>query len=197
MSEQDEGPKDDLGRKNAVVADDEIDQDREAILARRKFLVLGAMSAIVVTGVACEPIERIIGRPFACLEPTPMPCLSMRPIPVSQIPCLTPVQQPEPDAGLAIDPLVDAGSVTVEPGPLACLTLTAPHPCLSPPVPPRDLHERRRSRPQPCLSTTVELPPPPPPPCLTPVQRRDRPEPMACLNMLKLSGEGDGEDEDS
>lgn len=183
MSAQDDGPKDDSSSKITDNAEsrEEIDQDREAILARRKFMVLGALSGIALGAQACDtPVGRLIGLPSACLSPAP--CLSVperrHDVPTgvadaaepAPMPCLEPVQVIPNELDVPVVPE------------------SYPHPCLSPPLPPvRDAGVRVRV-PQPhptaCLRMRV-MPHPPPlnPPCLTPAR--------PCLNMLKPQDDED------
>lgn len=157
MSAQDEGPKDDSAGKNRPNASDaeDHDHDRDAILARRKFMVLGALSGVILSTEACDTsIGRMIGRPFACLEPvmietldasslgptTPMPCLAYVP-PPNPMPCLTPVAEP-------VDVLV------VQPPSMPCLSVRPDW------VEPTDAGvstsvNRIRNRPHPCLSARI------------------------------------------
>lgn len=97
------------------------ERDREAILARRRFLVASALASVVAAG--CDKVL-----PQPCLEPplatgdaaTPTPCLS-KPVPQ---PCLE--VAPPPESG-------DAGSDFAQPPPDAeadkprvCLRVAAP-----------------------------------------------------------------------
>lgn len=130
------------------------DEDRDAIILRRRRFVAAALSGIAVTtGTACgdshEPTADAgpgvcLGAPFDAgpsdagrpdAGPPPMPCL----------------EPPEPDAGAASDagaeldagPRIDAGR-GVDAG--------EPKPCLSPPAPPEDAGSDAEPEPMPCLT---------------------------------------------
>jgi hypothetical protein len=129
--------------------DDDSDDacDRDAILARRRVFVTGALASLAMS--ACDHLPN----PFACLSPVAPAMLDASVPEITPNPCLTPVWR-EPDAGVSahlinspVDTQDDSG---VTPGPClrvasqpsgspdagarprACLRMVTPHPCLTP-----------------------------------------------------------------
>jgi hypothetical protein len=161
MSEQEQqGPKD---RDSATqqAAGEDTDVDREAILARRKFLVMSALGGIALSTGACETLERFRADPTPCLspmpclnvanpvtpdvpsapmiEPQPMPCLSESPNPYPSDPDAAGAMSAQPCLSLRHPPTEGAPDAGRHPMPQTCLRVSRPQPrtCLSmlPPQP--------------------------------------------------------------
>ncbi len=127
--------------------DDDSDDacDRDAILARRRVFVTGALASLAMS--ACDHLPN----PFACLSPVAPAMLDATVPEITPNPCLTPVW-PEGDAGAhTVNPSVEnqadsgvtpgpclrvasqpAESPDAAPRPRACLRMVTPHPCLTP-----------------------------------------------------------------
>lgn len=113
----------------------EAQEDTEAILSRRSFLIKSALSGAGVAATACGP------------KPSPHPCLS-------EPPMRRDAAAARPRREIAVPPKTsrDAGAE-------APLRPPKPHPCLSPPKPqpclkikPRRTPKRRKPRGRICLS---------------------------------------------
>jgi hypothetical protein len=114
------------------------EEDREAILSRRKFLIESALASAGITlgvGVAgCGPSKK---------ETAPQVCLSVAPVEPRPTECLKVAPPPPPDAGAPASQPVR---------PTVCLQ---PRPCLSVPRPPEVC---LRVAPQKCLKIAPQRP---------------------------------------
>jgi hypothetical protein len=129
-----------------------VDEDTEAILSRRRFLIQSTL-ATAGLGVAASGCK-----PEACLEP--QVCLTPAPPPDVQPQVCLDVVEPEPQVCLEEEPEPQV-CLSVEPEPQVCLDVELPVPepqvCLS-----------EEPLPDVCLSVPAPAPDPPPAdPCLS------------------------------